>query len=147
MAEVVEEMIVDRAPSDVWAVLADFAAISRWASNVDHSSLTTEQAEGVGAQRRIQVGRNTVLERIVDWEPDHRLGYSITGLPPVVKSVINTWQLDDLGPSTRVRLTTQVQTGPRPPQQVVARVISRVLAKASRQMLDGLNEELKRDAS
>ena len=60
VVEVVESMTVERPVSVVWDVLADFDAISRWAPNVDHSCLTTNAADGVGATRRIQTGRNTV---------------------------------------------------------------------------------------
>jgi len=142
MAEIVEESSIARSPAAVWAALADFGDISRWAPNVEHSCLTTGQAEGAGAVRRVQVGRNALLERVVEWEPGHRLSYAIEGMPPVVRSVTNTWQLDGSDGSTAVTLTTRIDTGPRPPQQVVARVFGRVLAKASREMLTGLKTSL-----
>ena len=54
------------APADaVWAVLADYAAISAWAPSVDHSSLMNEQATGIGTVRRIQSGRFTLVEEVV----------------------------------------------------------------------------------
>ncbi len=140
MAEITKETHIARPPDEVWAVLADFAGISTWAPNVDHSCLTTAQTEGIGAVRRIQAGRNVVLERIVEWETGERLGYAITGLPPVIKSVTNTWTLtgDPAGAGTQVALTSRINAGPRPPQQLVARGVGQVLAKASVQMLDGL---------
>lgn len=139
MAAIVEVMTTQQPASALWAVLADFATISRWAPNVDHSCLTTATASGVGTTRRIQAGRNTVLETVTEWEPEQCLAYSITGLPPVVRSVTNTWRLADLGGSTKVTLTSSIDAGPRPPQQVVARVVGRALAKASQQMLAGLD--------
>jgi hypothetical protein len=141
MAEVEERTSIGRSAGEIWAVLADYGRISTWASNVAHSCLTTEQSEGVGTVRRVQVGRNALLERVVDWEHGVRLGYRIEGLPPVVRSAVNTWTLDTDGhdrSATTVTLTTRIDTGPRPPQQVAARVIARVLAKASREMLAGL---------
>lgn len=142
MVEIVERLIVERPVSVVWAVLADFGAISRWAPNVDHSCLTTHATGGIGAARRIQTGRNTVLETVVEWEPERRLAYAITGLPPVVGSVTNTWCLDELGATTAVTLTSGVDAGQRPPQQVVARVAGRALAKASRTMINGLDRHV-----
>lgn len=142
MVEIVEEARIDRAPGAVWAVLSDFGAISRWAPNVDHSCLTTEQREGVGTVRRVQVGRNTLLERVVGWEPGRELAYAIEGMPPVVRSVTNTWTIDGSGDSTRVVLTSCVGAGRRPPQRLVARLVGRVLAKASRDMLAGLQRHL-----
>ncbi len=142
MIEVVEELSISRSPQEVWAVLAEFGGISRWASNVDHSCVVSEQDDCIGAVRRVQMGRNTLLERVVEWEPGHRLGYTITGLPPVVRSVTNTWQLDELGSATRVTLTSAVGVGSRPPQRVAGRAVGRVLAKASRRMLHGLDSYL-----
>ena len=104
--------------------------------------MTTDAADGVGATRRIQTGRTTVLETVTDWVPEGRLSYSITGLPPVVRSVTNAWRLDDRGASTEVTLTSSIDCGPRPPQKVVARVVGRILAKASREMLEGLDRHL-----
>lgn len=139
----VEAVTVNKPVAAVWDVLADFGAISLWAPNVDHSCLTTSAAGGVGVTRRIQTGRTTVLETAIDWEPEQVLAYSITGLPPVIRSVTNTWRLVDLGGTTEVTLTSTIDTGPRPPQKVVGRVVGRALAKASRQMLDGLDRHVR----
>ena len=138
MAEVAEQTTINAVPADVWRVLADFGDISRWASNVDHSCLMTEQADGAGVVRRIQTGRNTVLERVVEWEPEQRLAYEIEGLPPAIRSVTNAWQLTPNGDYTVVTLTSTIKTGPKPPQKAAAKVVGRVLGKASVQMLAGL---------
>ncbi len=147
MAEVEETIRIDRPVGDVWSALARFDAISTWAPNVDHSSLMTEQAEGPGAVRRVQVGRQALVERVVEWDVGERLSYSIEGLPPVVRSVTNTWRLDDQGAATAVMLTSVIDAGQRPPQQLVARVIGRALAKASTAMLTGLAQHLEETAS
>lgn len=142
MAEIAHATSIARLPEDIWAVLADFGGISRWAPNVDHSCLATSQREGAGTVRRVQVGRNALLERVVEWEPGEGLAYAIEGLPPVVRSVGNTWSLEADSGATRVTLRTRVDTGPRPPQQLVARAIGRVMGKASVQMLAGLKAHL-----
>ena len=142
MHEVVDSITVSRRPHVVWPVLADFAGIARWAPNVDHSSLTTAMTDGLGATRRVQVGRTALLETITDWQPELRLAYELQGLPPVVRSAINTWTLEPVAASTVVTLQTAIDAGPRPPQQVVARVIGRVMAKASEQMLAGLKAHI-----
>ena len=126
-------------------MLADFGGISRWAPNVDHSCLTTAWDEGQGTVRRIQTGRNVLLERVTEWDSGQRLGYAIEGLPPVVRSVTNTWELVAEGPSTTVSLTSVVDAGSRPPQKVVARVVGRMLGRASDQMLEGLDRHLRED--
>lgn len=142
MPDVVETVTIRQPASAVWAVLADFEAISRWAPNVDHSCATTHVATDVGATRRIQTGRTTVLETVTEWEPERVLAYSISGLPPVIRSVTNTWRLTGSGSVTEVTLTSSIDAGPRPPQKLVARAVGRALAKASRQMLDGLDRHV-----
>lgn len=146
MAEATESIQIARSRADVWATLADFSAIVSWAPNVDHSSMATAQADGVGAVRRVQVGRNAVLERIVEWQPDERLTYALEGLPPVVKSATNTWSLSGSGDSTTATLTSTVDAGPRPPQQLIARMVCRGLAAASRQMLGGLKSQMEQQS-
>jgi len=134
--------LIDATAEEVWAVLADFASISTWADFVDHSSLMTEHTEGVGMQRRIQIDRTTVVETVTAWEPGVTFSYSITGLPPVIKSVTNTWRLGASGDSTMVWITTEVETGPRPPQKAIAKGVARRLAKSSDAMLAGLATHL-----
>ena len=70
-------------PQAIWDVLADFGSISSWADNVDHSCLLSPATEGiaVGTTRRVQVGRNTLVERITEFDPPTTLAYDIEGLP------------------------------------------------------------------
>lgn len=143
MIETSRDLVVPVDPEQVWRLLADFAGIAVWAPNVDHSCLTTSLSEGVGAQRRVQVGRNVLLERIVTWEPGRCLSYLLEGLPAVLRSVTNTWTLAQQGDSTHVTLTTAIEHGPKPPHRVAARAASRLLSKASGELLAGLDAHLR----
>jgi hypothetical protein len=93
----------------------------------------------------VQAGRVVLVERITVWEPPARLAYDLGGLPPVVKSAVNEWRLA-VDPSdaerTVVTLATSVDCGPRPPQQLIARLVGRRLAGASDTMLAGLEAHL-----
>lgn len=142
MIEISRQCVISAPPNAVWAVLADFESISTWAGFVDHSSLMTDQTDGVGMARRIQIGRTTIVETVTNWEPGVTLSYAISGLPSVIKSVTNTWRLAGLGDSTMVLLTSQVDAGPRPPQRVIAKVVARKLAKSSDIMLAGLGHHI-----
>ena len=124
----------------VWGVLSDFGAISAWAPNVDHSCLLrdVDDPASVGTVRRIQAGRITVLETIVESEPASVLAYEIEGLPGPARTVQNRWTLTERDGGTDVVLTSSVEVGPRPPQQAAARVMTRVLGRTSRVMIDGL---------
>lgn len=146
MASVEKLTQIPAPPDEVWAVLADFAGISRWAPNVDHSCLLSEQTDGVGTVRRIQSGRQTVVETVVEWDAGQTLAYEITGLPPVIRCVTNTWSLAEARGGTTVTLTSQIDAGSRPPQKGIARVVGRVLGGASDQMLAGLAATLENGA-
>jgi uncharacterized protein YndB with AHSA1/START domain len=132
----------------VWDVLADFDRLAVWAPNADHTCWLDEprdDGEMVGRARRVQAGRVVLVETITVWEPPARLAYDLGGLPPVVRSAVNEWRLvaDPAGGDrTIVTLATHVDCGPRPPQQLVARLVARRLAKASDVMLDGLAAHL-----
>jgi carbon monoxide dehydrogenase subunit G len=134
---------IARPSQDVWNALADFGGVSAWAPNADHSCLQRidghSGGSGIGVVRRIQTGRMTLLEEVVIWDEPTTLGYQIEGLPPVVRSVRNEWRLEPVGAAaTKVTLTSFVDCGPRPPQQLIARIVARRLAKESDSMLGGL---------
>jgi hypothetical protein len=134
--------------SRVWDVLADFDRLAVWADNADHTCWLDEPATDgpmIGRARRVQAGRVVLVERITVWEPPSRLAYDLGGLPPVVRSAVNEWRLvaDPVGGDrTLATLATHVHCGPRPPQQLVARLVGNRLAKASDVMLAGLADHL-----
>jgi len=128
--------------AEIWAVLGDFGAISRWAPTVDHSCLMTDQLEGVGTVRRIQTGRATIVERVTEWEPNSTLAYALEDLPSILGSVENRWTLEPADSGVLVTLTSKVDAGSRPPQRIIARTVGRRLATAAGQMLDGLDRYL-----
>lgn len=142
MAATTRRLHIPRPGDVVWRALADFGSISAWAPDVDHSSLMSDQTAGVGTVRRIQTGRLTLVERVVHWDDGAALGYVIEGLPPAVRSVTNTWRLQPSTTGTDATLTTDVDVGPRPPQQLVARALARRLAGVSDRMLAGLRDHL-----
>lgn len=145
MADIQRTRTVAARPQEVWDVLADFGAIVSWADNVDHSCILASGADGapVGTTRRVQVKRDTLVERITEFDPPHALAYDIEGLPRLLRRVVNRWTLaagsDD---STVVTLTTTVEIGPWPPQQLAERVVCQVAARQSDSMLAGLAHRL-----
>ncbi|MDH3679657.1 MAG: SRPBCC family protein [Acidimicrobiia bacterium] len=138
MADVARTRTVAADVDEVWAGLADFGAIARWAASVDHSCLMSDQTEGEGTVRRIQTGRTTLVERVTEWVPPSRLIYTIEGLPPVLGSVVNRWTIEPADGGARVSLSTRIEAGPRPPQRLVARAVGRRLASAADELLTGL---------
>jgi carbon monoxide dehydrogenase subunit G len=146
MADSKRTRVVDGPPAAVWEVLADFGAIARWAPNLDHSCLLGPETEGppvVGTRRRVQAGRMTLVEEIVESEEETTLAYDISGLPRIVRSVRNRWTLAPAAEGqTRVALTTSVECGPLPPQRVLAHLVARRVASDSSKLLEGLDRQI-----
>lgn len=145
MSTVTRTRTIARPAEEVWAVLADFGGIAAWADNADHSCVLRAiggDPVGLGTERRIQSGRMTLVERVTIAEEPEVLAYAIEGLPPVVRSVTNEWRLTPQGDTTAVALSSTIDCGPRPPQQLIARIVGRRLAKASETMLAGLDASL-----
>ena len=130
------------APAErVWEVLADFGAISRWAPNVDHSCVLEHPGDAgiaAGTTRRVQVGRDTLVERIVTVTPPAVLAYDIEGLPKRLRRVVNQWTLEPAGGGTDVTLTTTVEIAANPIAHIAERALCRFMAKQSDTMLAGL---------
>jgi Polyketide cyclase / dehydrase and lipid transport len=128
-------------PQVIWAVLADFGSVSTWAAFVDHSCLleSTPEDGPLGLVRRIQLGRNTVLERIVEFDAPRALSYDIEGMPRLVRRLHSRWELQaTTGGCTEVMLTTTVDIGPRLPQRLAERVMCRLAAKQCHELIAGL---------
>lgn len=129
-------------PERVWDVLADFGAIANWVPMIQHSCLLSEQTERPGTVRRVQIARQTLIERVTTWRPAAELAYDIEGLPPIVGTARTTWRLTRLGAgdgaTTQVVLTTEIDAGPNPVRVLVVKKVLGRMALASDFMLTGL---------
>jgi uncharacterized protein YndB with AHSA1/START domain len=68
-------------PAAVWALLADVSTWTGW-GEWDAAGLDREApagGEGVGAVRRLRLGRTVSVEEITAFEPPARLGYRLVG--------------------------------------------------------------------
>lgn len=145
MADIQRTRTIVALAEQVWDALADFGSISAWAGNVDHSCILVPGPDGtaVDTTRRVQVKRDTLVERITEFDPPRALAYDIEGLPSRLRRVTNRWTLEPAGTgSTVVTLTSTVEIGPRPGQQLAERVLCRFLARQSDVMLAGLANRL-----
>jgi len=124
----------------VWSTLAAFGDIGSWAANVDHSSIIEQSDTGRPDARRIQIGRQTIVERVITWEPPARLGYRLEGLPARLGTITNEWTLTAVGQETEVTVTTTVDAGSRPPARLGEKAVSRKIASESETLLAGLAE-------
>lgn len=132
-------------PQQVWDVLADFGSISSWADNVDHSCILNHGSDSVGTTRRVQIGRDALVERIIEFDPTWALAYEVEGLPKRLRRFTNRWTLRAAqGGTTVVTLTSTVEIGTGPIQKIVERAVCRVQARRSDVLLAGLAKRLEK---
>ena len=125
-------------------MLADFGAIGEWADNVDHSCILEHCRQGpVGTSRRVQVGRNALVERITESAAPTTLAYDIEGLPHRLRRVANRWTLAVApGGGTDVRITSTVQVGANPLARIAERALCAMMGTQSDTMLTGLAQRV-----
>ncbi len=139
MADIARSRTIAAEPTEVWDVLADFGSISSWADNIDHSCILNHGSEPVGTTRRVQIGRNALVERITEFDPTWTLAYDVEGLPKRLRRFNNRWTLRRIqGGDTVVTLTSTVEIGPHAMQQLAERAVCRVQVRQSDVMLAGL---------
>lgn len=145
VAQISRSRTVTASPQAVWTVLADFGAISTWAGNVDHSCLLEHGADGpaVGTTRRVQVGRDTLVERITEIIAPTSLAYDIEGLPRRLRQVANRWTLTPVATGgTEITLTSTVEIGANPVAGLAEHAMCRFMSRQSEAMLAGLAERV-----
>jgi Polyketide cyclase / dehydrase and lipid transport len=132
-------------PQSVWDVLADFGSISSWADNIDHSCILNQGSEPIGTTRRVQIGRNALVETITEFDTTRALGYDVEGLPKHVRRFNNRWSLRPAADGgTVVTLTSTVEIGSGPMRKLAERGVCRVQVRQSDVMLAGLANRLEK---
>ncbi len=122
MADIARSRTIAVGPRHAWDVLADFGSISSWAGNIDHSCILNRGSGAVGTTRRVQIGRNTLVERITEFDPTWALAYDVEGLPKLLRRFTNRWTLRAAqGGTTVVTLTSTVEIGSGPMHKLVER--------------------------
>jgi hypothetical protein len=139
VADIDRSRTVAAGAKDIWDVLADFGSISAWADNIDHSCILNHGSEPVGTTRRVQIGRNALVERITEFDPTWALAYDVEGLPKRLRRFNNRWTLRSAqGGNTVVTLTSTVEIGSLPLHRLAERAVCRVQVRQSDVMLAGL---------
>jgi hypothetical protein len=135
---------ISASPQAIWAVLADFGALSSWADEVDLSCILNLSPVGAlqGTPRRVQVGRNVLVERVTEADAPTTLAYDIEGLPRLLRHVANRWTLRPVGAATVVTVTSTIDIGANPLARAAERIVSRVMAKQSDSMLAGITRRM-----
>ena len=103
---------IDAPADEVWRKLAKLDDVQSWVRSVKKSYYSSDQTEGVGAERTCEVqGFGTLREKIVQWRDGESFAYTAEGMPSVVKHAQNTWRIEPISErQTRVRSRIQMET-------------------------------------
>ncbi len=143
VSDISRSRTIAAAQGAIWGVLADFGSLSSWADDVDHSCILRHGPDDpLGTSRRVQVGRNTFVENIIDFDPPVTLAYRIEGLPTRVRTAVNRWTLTPKGATTVVTLTSTLRVDAGPLSRAVEWLVCRGMAKQSDRLLAGLARRL-----
>ena len=135
------EITINASAEDVWSILSDFPAISKWVPMIQHSCSITQHASGMGATRRVQIAQQTLIETVTVWEPEQRLSYTIDGMPPIVGTATTTWALQTTPTGTLVTLATEIPPSRNPGKRFAAAKALERMSLAARFMTTGLRQE------
>lgn len=145
MADIDRSRRIAADPQAVWDVLADFGSISSWADNIDHSCILNQGSEPTGTTRRVQIGRNALVETITEFDTTRALAYDVEGLPKRVRRFNNRWSLRPAADGgTIVTLISTVEIGSGPMHKLAERAVCRVQVRQSDVMLAGLADRLEK---
>lgn len=139
MAAITRSRTVPAEQRAVWDLLADFGKLSSWVDRCDHSSILNHGFDGpTGTSRRVQMGRDVLVETITEFVAPITLAYDIDGLSSRFGRLGNRWTLSTTGSDTVVSVTSTVDCGTGPRARATELVVGRVMAKTSGEMLAGL---------
>lgn len=145
MGQFTTEITIDAPVEAVWKVLADIGAIDAWNPGVEHSHVTSYQAQGVGACRRCELGgKNFLDEEVVRWEPNQHLTMRITDTNMPFEHADIHFELQPTGEArTQVTLTPEYKLKFGPLGALLDRLyVQRTYQKGMDSLLAGLKEHL-----
>ncbi len=103
MATFSESIRINAPAEAVWAVLADIGSISVWNPGVQASHTLEGGPEGLGAQRRCDLGgKNYLIEDVIEWQPGQALTMRITDTNLPFKSADIRFTLEQAADETEV---------------------------------------------
>lgn len=95
--------------TEVWNKLSQMDTIAEWASGIGTSTYSSENVEGIGAERTCDIPRmGKLVENVDEWQDEQTLGYTVEGVD-ILKYWHNTWNLQAEGDATFVSLTMKYE--------------------------------------
>ena len=144
MRTITTEKTLTAPPAALWAVMADFPAISTWNKAVKHSHATSDATTGLGARRHNDLSPiGTAEETITGWEPEQTMVISLdsTTRAPVNSGVLTmTFDENDHGAATRIHYDYN-------PKPIIGKLAGPLLDRVLTKGLDGFLDDLDQAAS
>jgi carbon monoxide dehydrogenase subunit G len=103
---------IDAPANEVWRKIAKLDEVQHYVESVTKSYYSSEQTEGVGAERTCEVqGFGTLQEKIVQWDEGESLTYTVDGMPRVIRSAQSHWAVEAITPfKTRISVQSTIET-------------------------------------
>lgn len=123
-------------PDRIWAAIADHEGWPAWFGAITEVEVLG-RGEGVGGGRRVHIGRVTVDEEFLAWEPGARFAFTLThSSAPGIRSMVEDIHLIEAGDTATTVSYTQAldPLGAR----VTAPILRRLLPKQLDKGLAGL---------
>ncbi|MCR4512224.1 SRPBCC family protein [Aeromicrobium sp. 50.2.37] len=106
MARTTSDIVIDAAPSDVMAVIADFDAYPSWATGVRSAEVVEPGAAGDRADRvRFTLDAAPIrdtYELLYTWDGDRSVSWSLAEKATVLTALDGTYALAEVAGGTRV---------------------------------------------
>lgn len=106
MARTTSDIVIDAAPSDVMAVIADFDAYPSWATGVRSAEVVEPGAAGDPADRvRFTLDAAPIrdtYELLYTWDGDRSVSWSLAEKATVLTALDGTYALAEVAGGTRV---------------------------------------------
>jgi carbon monoxide dehydrogenase subunit G len=108
MTTIHRQIHIDASPDQVWAVLADLAAVQNYSPGVASAHYTSSHREGIGASRHCDLRpKGRVEERIVAWQEQQGYTIEIYEGIPALREVFGHFSLSPRREGTLTAFTMQ----------------------------------------
>ena len=112
MHKLEQEMVARVSPSAVWKVLEQFGDVCQWAPGMHSSSLSGEQASGVGTRRAMRHRWGfRIEEEVTRWTDGQGMSFVLLKAPFPMQNVHETWDIEALNGTTRIVTTVTYEMG------------------------------------
>ncbi len=111
MIQVLERANIEAPVEAVWRILSELDGLERYVQAIKSSKYASAQKEGVGTTRVCEIeGFGKIAEKIVEWEDGKWFRYEVEGMPAIVRSLSNRWEVLEDGDRSIVVSTVEIDT-------------------------------------